>query len=125
MSASKSVDPDEESLTASQAQALACFRKHARARREAARATIQHVLRMADVAEPAFVAGVEVLRAHGRVVIHFHPDRLARDGELVARALLRDGVYKMRARLGELLGPSLRLPTRGASGAQPTTCCRN
>lgn len=87
-------------LTAAQARALAWFRDHARGRRDSARATIRHVLRMADVAESAFAAGVDVLRAHGRIVVHFHPDRLARDGEQVATALLRDGIYKSQFETG-------------------------
>jgi Protein of unknown function (DUF3626) len=105
-----------DTLTVSQANALACVREHARARSAAARRIIDHILCMTDVSRARFVTGVDALRTHGRVVIHFHPDRLARNDELVASALLRDGVYKNQFETGISSGST----SAHAGGARDT-----
>ena len=81
-------------LHASQASALRFIGDYARARREAARATLAEVLRMSDIGDDALARVVAAIRTHARVALHFHPDRLASDGVTIAESLLRDGVYK-------------------------------
>lgn len=87
-------------LTASQRAALDHVRAHARARRAEAVAQLDHVRRMADLSAEDLDALRAALRAHARVALHLHPDRLGPGGVTVAAALRAEGVYRSQFETG-------------------------
>lgn len=65
-----------------------------------ARSRLDGVLARAGCAAASYVAAMECVRDHARVVVHFHPDRLGSGSISVAEALLRDGVYRNQFQTG-------------------------
>ena len=61
---------------------------------------IAEVLHRAGAEITAYGAAMECVRAHARVVIHFHPDRLGTKPIPVAEALLNEGVYRNQFETG-------------------------
>ena len=82
------------SLTPSQSAALRHVEQYAQGLLEEGHASLVHVLKMSNVAREEFEEALQQLTTHGRVGLHFHPDRFAKGGKVVAQALLDDGVYK-------------------------------
>lgn len=80
-------------LTAPQLRAIEHFTQFAKSRREEAQQTIRDILDMTNIAEETFENAVAKLKKNGRVALHFHPDRPARDKGSVAQSFLEDGVY--------------------------------
>ncbi|HHY09771.1 MAG TPA: DUF3626 domain-containing protein [Firmicutes bacterium] len=81
-------------LTSAQAKALRNVTKYARRHKPAAERQIEHILKMANVPWELFREAKEKVFKGARVALHFHPDRLAANGESVAGNLLESGVYK-------------------------------
>jgi hypothetical protein len=84
-------------LSAAQRAALGHVESLARARAERARTKLQGLV--GDEGE-ALAQALDVIVQHGRVMLHFHPDRLCKSGHSVVRGLLRDGVYKSQFETG-------------------------
>lgn len=82
------------SLSRAQLAALEHIREYTRSRTPAARNTISHICRMSNVSTAMYEDAVAKLRAHSRVALHFHPDRLDPNFISVAKALYDQGVYK-------------------------------
>ena len=82
------------SLTTAQFAALDHIRDCAKARKDMALETIRHILKMTNVRIEDFEEAVTTLKTHGRVALHFHPDRLDPNGKMVAQTMLEQGVYK-------------------------------
>jgi hypothetical protein len=66
----------------------------------AARRRVNDLLQRADCAADNYAEAMECVRAHARVVIHFHPDRLGIKPTPVAKALLAEGVYRNQFETG-------------------------
>jgi Protein of unknown function (DUF3626) len=66
----------------------------------AARRRVNDLLQRADCAADNYAEAMECVRAHARVVIHFHPDRLGIKPTPVAKALLAEGVYRHQFETG-------------------------
>lgn len=49
---------------------------------------------MSNVSEDEYEHALRCLKTSARVVLHFHPDRIAEDQQLVATGLLESGLYK-------------------------------
>ena len=82
----------QAALTTAQRAALAHVRERGMKARETALA------RLGDV--PDVAALLELVAAHGRVTLNFHPDRLLADGRTVAESLAADGVYRSQFETG-------------------------
>jgi uncharacterized protein DUF3626 len=87
-------------LASSQRAALQHVASRVRHQRASARARIIDSLHRAGCSVAAFDSALECVRAHARVVIHFHPDRLGFKQMLVAEALLEDGIYRNQFETG-------------------------
>ncbi|HEX4458019.1 MAG TPA: DUF3626 domain-containing protein [Polyangia bacterium] len=81
-------------LHRSQEQAIAHVRTLARARKDAARARSDEILRMSNATWATYDDALAMLRARGRVAVHFHPDRPDANGRSVAAGLLEAGAYR-------------------------------
>jgi hypothetical protein len=81
-------------LHVSQSAAIEHFASYARTRRAGAQRTIADILAMSNLEPDAFQRGMQNLRQHARVVLHFHPDRLNAKLQTVAESLLECGVYQ-------------------------------
>jgi len=57
-------------------------------------ARVSGLLTRAACAPDRYRKAMECVRAHARVVVHFHPDRFDFKGTTVAEALLKEGVYR-------------------------------
>ncbi len=66
---------------------VACLREHSSA-------VIKNVLLMSNIDTAAVHKAMQALHQHGRVALHFHPDRIDSRGLSVAAGLLKDGFYK-------------------------------
>ncbi|MCL1066026.1 DUF3626 domain-containing protein [Shewanella olleyana] len=66
---------------------LACLREHSSS-------VIKNVLLMSNIPTFDVQQAMQALHQHGRVALHFHPDRIDSRGLSVAAGLLKDGVYK-------------------------------
>ncbi len=86
--------PQHDELTTAQRSALDAVRRAAGRRREYDRARLVSVLDSTGSSVAAYESALETVRERARVVVHFHPDRIAADGRIVARGLLEDGVYR-------------------------------
>lgn len=97
-------------LTTSQSVALRFVTERARARTPKADERIEHILRMSNIGQERFEQAISQLKSHGRVALHFHPDRPTpngplpnregREGRTVAAALLADGIYRSQFETG-------------------------
>ena len=80
-------------LHASQTAALEYVERRARERGELARATLSEICAMSNLPAEALDGVVASIRAHARVVVHFHPDRPGERHATVAENLLACGSY--------------------------------
>ena len=87
-------------LSASQRAALLHVEATARGEEGAARARIDDLLVSAGSATDDYIQALECMRAHARIVLHFHPDRSGLKSSTVAEALLEDGVYRNQFETG-------------------------
>ena len=87
-------------LTRAQREALSHTAEAAAAREARSREQILGHLANARVSVEAFDAAVQSLQRHGRVVLHFHPDRTGIRPVTVAEGLLEEGIYRNQLRLG-------------------------
>jgi len=74
---------------------------------------ISAVLERAGLNESAYEDAIESVRSHGRVGLHFHPERLTRSGVTVADGLLRTGIYKSQFETGLSGGSPSAFPGGG------------
>lgn len=65
-----------------------------------ARDDISAILERAGLNDSVYDDAIESVRSHGRVALHFHPERLSRTGGSVVDGLLRTGVYKSQFETG-------------------------
>ncbi|WP_299570197.1 DUF3626 domain-containing protein [uncultured Shewanella sp.] len=66
---------------------VACLREHSSS-------VIKNVLLMSNIPTFNVQQAMQSLHQHGRVALHFHPDRIDSRGLSVAAGLLKDGCYK-------------------------------
>ncbi|QYJ74470.1 DUF3626 domain-containing protein [Shewanella sp. FJAT-52076] len=78
----------------SQYLAIESLSRYAREERESALGIIRNVLQMSDIAPGRFNAAMQAVAMHGRIALHFHPDRFDSRGLMVAEGLLQDGRYR-------------------------------
>lgn len=78
----------------SQYLAIESLSRYAREERESALGIIRNVLQMSDIAPGRFNAAMQAVAMHGRIALHFHPDRFDSRGLTVAEGLLQDGRYR-------------------------------
>lgn len=96
-----------ELLSPAQRAAIGHVESLARARAERAQTTLRGLARDEhDSLERALA----VLAEHGRVMLHFHPDRPCQSGHSVVQGLLRDGVYKSQFETGLSAGSLSAFP---------------
>ncbi|MCL1141219.1 DUF3626 domain-containing protein [Shewanella gaetbuli] len=74
--------------------ALSHIEKIALQLRDPAHALIKNILQMSDISTQSLQQAMLQLTHHGRVALHFHPDRLDSRGISVINGLIKDGVYK-------------------------------
>ena len=89
-----------ERLTPAQQRALDHVAKRALRVQPMARAELAAAMEAGSVPEPAYAAALEKLRAQGRVVLAFHPERSTRTARSVAEGLLAEGVYRSQFETG-------------------------
>src|SRR5262245_38134739 len=89
-----------QELSAAQRAALHHVREVARRRRAEARDRLSGILQDADCMNEEFDEAVESIRAHARIVLHFHPDRFGLKPKTVAESLLDEGFYRNQFETG-------------------------
>ena len=99
-------------LSPAQVAALGHVEAASGAREEAALLSIAGIFERAGCRLKDYLEGIESVRQHARIVLHFHPDRLGRMRGNVAESLLRDGVYRNQFETGLSSGS----PTAFAGG---------
>lgn len=99
-----------QSFSTAQRVALGHVQGVVRAGEVAAHSRVREVLQRAGCAASVYDEAMECVRAHARVVIHFHPDRLPVNGTTVAQALLTDGVYRNQFETGMTTGSRSAFP---------------
>lgn len=62
--------------------------------RDPAHALIKNVLLMSNIPTPQLHQAMRQLTLHGRIALHFHPDRIDSRGIRVVDGLMKDGYYK-------------------------------
>lgn len=97
-------------LSAAQRAALRHVDASAASRAADARAAIDRILREAGVSSATFERAMSAVRAHARVIVHFHPDRIANEGITVAEGLVRDGRYRNQFETGLSAGGRTAFP---------------
>jgi len=75
-------------LNSRQSAALRQVECYARTRKEQAGEYLRHILEMSDIEWSRFELSVNKFKQRARVCLHFHPDRLTRNGVVVADSLL-------------------------------------
>src|SRR5262249_2975006 len=98
--ASLSENPPWGSLLPYQRQAVAHMQALAARVSAGAREHINAVLTRAGLHESVYDDAIESVRAHARVGLHFHPERLSRTRRTVAEGLLQTGVYQSQFETG-------------------------
>ncbi|MBN3555599.1 DUF3626 domain-containing protein [Fictibacillus nanhaiensis] len=81
-------------LTQAQQLAIEYVEHYAAKHKNDAQATIQHLLRMANITDDVFQQAVFKLKEHARIALHFHPDRPNSSMINIAEALYQEGIYK-------------------------------
>jgi hypothetical protein len=81
-------------LSRAQSNAIDYVKQHANSRKLKAQESIKEVLRMSNIAQDYFDNAIAKIKAHMKVALHFHPDRLDPKMKTVAEALLESGIYK-------------------------------
>jgi hypothetical protein len=97
-------------LSASQRAALDHIETTARRAESAARARIADLLARSGCDPEEYARALECVRAHARVVLHFHPDRFGMKPINVAEALLAEGVYRNQFETGLSAGSVSAFP---------------
>jgi hypothetical protein len=87
-------------LTTSQRNALEFVREAAVTRDPAVLGRINALLGRAGARQHAYTRALDALQRHARVVVHFHPDRITRDGSVVAEGLRATGMYRSQFETG-------------------------
>ncbi|ANC79364.1 hypothetical protein ABE65_010770 [Fictibacillus phosphorivorans] len=81
-------------LTQAQQLAIEYVERYASQHKDDAQATIQHIIRMANIPDDVFRHAILKLKEHARIALHFHPDRPNSSMINIAEALYQDGIYK-------------------------------
>jgi hypothetical protein len=87
-------------LSRAQRTAIDHVAAQARSRQSEALAQQDHIRRMCDLSADDLRDAVVSIRRRARVALHFHPDRPDAEGQTVAQALLRDGLYRSQFETG-------------------------
>ena len=103
-------DPQYSRLSAAHRAALAHVLGLVRQQEPLSSSYIAEVLHRAGSELAAYRAAGECVRAHARVVIHFHPDRFGTKAIPVAEALLTEGVYRNQFETGLSTGSLSAFP---------------
>ncbi|WP_432653782.1 DUF3626 domain-containing protein [Shewanella jiangmenensis] len=74
--------------------AIDSLSRYARSHREPALGIIRNILQMSDIPANRFNSAMQAVARHGRIALHFHPDRFDSRGITVAEGLLQDGRYR-------------------------------
>lgn len=97
-------------LSAPQTNALRTAEARAARLGPAVRTTLREILERAGIEATTLDAALACLRTHARVALHFHPDRLTRDGRTVAEGFLEEGVYRNQYETGISNGSPTAFP---------------
>jgi hypothetical protein len=97
-------------LTEAQRAAFRHVDESAAARAASARQRLARILHDAGTPDATFAQAVQCVRAHARVVVHCHPDRICAEGITVAKGLLRDGRYRNQFETGLSSGGRTAFP---------------
>jgi len=94
-------DPQSSRLSASHRAALTHVLGRVRHQEAVSRSYITEALQRTGSQIGAYREAMECVRAHARVAIHFHPDRIGNKSIAVAEALLEEGVYRNQFETGQ------------------------
>lgn len=97
-------------LTRAQRDALSHSSAVAASRDVGACEAVRRHLENAGLSVEAFKTALESLQRYGRIVFHFHPDRLAAQPITVAEGLLADGIYRNQFETGVTSGSPSAVP---------------
>ncbi|MFN8578162.1 MAG: DUF3626 domain-containing protein [Candidatus Sericytochromatia bacterium] len=81
-------------LSESQIYAIEYIKNYAKTHKKDSLDSIKHILEMSNISFDSFDYSISQLKNHGKVAIHFHPDRLDSNFKSVAENLLEQGIYK-------------------------------
>jgi hypothetical protein len=97
-------------LTEAQRAAFRHVDESAAARATSARQRLARILHDAGTPDATFAQAMQCVRAHARVVVHCHPDRICTEGITVAEGLLRDRRYRNQFETGLSSGGRTAFP---------------
>ena len=103
-------DPERSRLSTAQREALRHVEETVRQRQENANAQLADILQRTGCSQTLFDDATESVRRHGRVVLHFHPDRIGLKPITVAQALLVDRQYRSQFETGLSSGSLTAFP---------------
>jgi hypothetical protein len=103
-------NPQWRTLLPRQEKAIAHVRELAVHASTEARNLIRAVLARAGLSESAYDEAIQSIRSHGRVALHFHPERLDCTRGTVAAGLLQAGIYKSQFETGLSSGSPSAFP---------------
>jgi hypothetical protein len=107
---SRSENPQWGSLLPYQWKAFEHMQELAARMRARARDNMSSILARAGLSERIYDDAIKSVHTHGRVGLHFHPERLTRTGRSVAESLLQSGVYKSQFETGLSSGSPSAFP---------------
>jgi hypothetical protein len=81
-------------LSQSQKAAIEHITQYAKLNKNTTSKKIAHILWMSDISPETLKTATAKLKAHARIALHFHPDRLTPNFQSVAEGLLESGLYK-------------------------------
>jgi hypothetical protein len=90
--------------------AIDIVRERALRMRADAHKKISAILERAGLSENAYDDAMESVQAHGRIALHFHPERLSRTGRSVAEGVVQSGVYTNQFEAGLSSGSPSAFP---------------
>jgi hypothetical protein len=97
-------------LSAAQSATLRYIEAAAREREATAHSSIAGILERAGYGLETYSEGMELVRQHARIVLHFHPDRFGRKPTTVAESLLSEGLYRNQFETGLSSGSPTGFP---------------
>lgn len=97
-------------LSTAQRQALRHVEERTRLRQAEAGDRLTTILRDAQCLDGMFEEGMQSIRTHARVALHFHPDRFGLKPMTVAESLLEDGHYRNQFETGLSSGSRTAFP---------------
>ena len=103
-------DPHDSRLSAAHRAALTHVLGLVRHQEPVSRSYIAEALHRTGSQFAVYDAAMESVRAHARVVIHFHPDRVGTKSIPVAESLLKEGVYRNQFETGLSTGSLSAFP---------------